>query len=89
MPNGITELAKLFKERDNREGYSPIFGKITSLPDLQIKIGDKITIDETYIKSCFNLYETDIDGEYIHLGKDVILLPYSDMQKFIVVGAVI
>lgn len=89
MNNGITELAKLLRERENREDYSPMFGTITSLPNLQIKIGGKIVIDASYIKSCINLYETDAYGRYIHLNKEVVLLPYSDFQKFIVVGVVV
>jgi len=89
MNNGITELAKLLRERENREDYSPMFGKITSLPTLQIQIGSKIVIDASFVKALFNLYETDSYGRYIHLGKEVVLLPYSDCQKFIVVGVVV
>ena len=89
MNNGITELAKLLRERENREDYSPMFGTITSLPNLQIKIGDKIVIDANDIKSCIDLYETDENGRYIHLDKEVVLLPYSDFQQFIVAGVVI
>ena len=29
--DGITELAKLLKERENGTGYSPVFGKIYSI----------------------------------------------------------
>ena len=31
--NGITELAKLFKERENQNDYSPVFGTIIELPN--------------------------------------------------------
>ncbi len=89
MNNGITELAKLLRERENRQDYSPMFGKITSLPNLQIQIGGKIAIDKTFIKALLNLNETDEHGRYIYLGKEVALLPYSDYQKFIVVGVVV
>ena len=87
--NGISELAKLFRERDNMTSYSPMFGKIIELPALKIRIGEKIIIDESYIKSCVNLYEQDGYGSYIHNGKTVALLPYSNNQKFIVVGVVL
>ncbi len=86
--NGISELAKLFHERNNATSYSPMLGKIAELPDLKIRIGEKIVIDDSYIKSCINLCEQDSTGEYIHNGKTVILLPYSNNQKFIVVGVV-
>lgn len=89
MNNGITELAKLLRERENREDYSPMFGKITSLPNLQIQIGGKIVIDASLVKSLFDIYETDTYGKYIYLGKEVVLLPYADYQKFIAVGVVV
>ena len=31
--NGITELAKLLKERENSDGYSPMFGTVIELPN--------------------------------------------------------
>ena len=37
----------------------------------------------------FNFKEQDHDGDYIHLGKEVALLPFSNNQKFIVIGVVI
>ena len=86
--NGISELAKLFHERDNRTSYSPMFGEIIELPNLKIRIGEKIVIDSSFIKSCVNLYEQDSKGRYIHKGETVALLPYSNNQKFIVVGVV-
>lgn len=84
--NSITELAKLFKERNNETAYSPMFGEIIELPDLKIRIGEKILIDKTYTKSCVELYEQDSRGKYINKGKTVVLLPFSNNQKFIVVG---
>ncbi len=86
--NGISELAKLFRERDNATSYSPMFGEIIELPTLKIRIGEKIVIDKSYVKACCNLYEQDSKGGYINKGKTVVLLPYSSNQKFIVVGVV-
>ena len=40
--NGITELAKLLKERENSDGYSPIFGTVIELPNTKIRISDKV-----------------------------------------------
>ncbi|MDP4117579.1 MAG: hypothetical protein Q8873_00100 [Bacillota bacterium] len=86
--NGITELAKLFKERENANGYSPMIGRIIRLPDLKIQLGDKVIVTSTRIKTCISLNAVDESGRYIHLGKEVVLLPYADSQKFILIGVV-
>ena len=86
--SGITELAKLLKERENTRGYSPIIGKVIELPNIKIRIGDKVILTAVHIKSCISLIDTDGDGKYINLGKEVVLLPYADNQKFIVIGVV-
>ena len=86
--NSITELAKLFKERENSSGYSPVFGTIIELPDTKIRISDRIILNDSYIKSCFDFKKQNADDEYIYLGREVVLLPYSDYQKYIVIGVV-
>lgn len=86
--SGITELAKLFKERDNSAGYSPIIGQIIDLPNIKIRLNDKVILTSSHLKSCIDLTATDENGEYINFGKEVVLLPYADNQKFIVVGVV-
>jgi hypothetical protein len=83
--SGITELAKLFKERENTSNYSPAIGKIIDLPNIKIRIGDKVILSSFHIKSCVDLTATDENGEYINFGKEVVLLPYADNQKFIVI----
>ena len=86
--NGITELAKLFKERENTSNYTPVIGQIIDLPNVKIRLGDKVILTSAHFKSCVDLTETDENGIYINLGKEVVLLPYADNQKFIVVGVV-
>lgn len=86
--DGITELAKLFKERENRTGYSPVFGTIIELPNTKILISDKIILNDSYIKSCFDFKQKNSDGDYTYLGKEVVLLPYQNHQKFILIGVV-
>ena len=86
--DGITELAKLLKERDNGAIYSPVFGKIIELPDTKIRISDKIIINDSYLKSLFDYKQQNIDNEYIYLGSDVVLLPYQNHQKFILLGVI-
>ena len=86
--NGITELAKLFKERNNEVGYSPMFGRIIELPQTKIRINEKVILNDNHLVCLFNLKEQNYDGDYIHLGKEVVLLPFSNYQKFIVIGVV-
>ena len=86
--NGITELAKLFKERENDTGYSPMFGTIIELPQVKIRLNEKVILNNSHLKSCINLMMQNEDGDYIHLGKEVALLPFANNQKFLVIGAV-
>lgn len=53
--NGITELARLLKERENDSGYSPMFGTVAELPNIKIRLGDKILLTGEYLTSCVTL----------------------------------
>lgn len=86
--NGITELAMLFKARENGEDYSPFFGTVIKLPDIKIRLNDKVILTEEHIVSCISLKETDAYNNYIYLNKTVVLLPYASNQRFIVIGVV-
>lgn len=86
--DGITELAKLLKERENGTGYSPVFGTIIELPNTKIRISDKIILNDSYLKTCMDFKEQNSDGEYIYLGKEVLLLPYQNHQKYILIGVI-
>ena len=87
--NGITELALLFKDRENGAAYSPLFGRIVALPDLRITVGDKITLSALHIKRICEIDQKDAQGRYINLNREAVLLPYADGQKFILLGVVI
>ena len=86
--DGITELAKLLKERENEKGYSPVFGTIIELPNTKIRISDKIILTDSYIKTLFDFKQQNSDNEYIYLGTEVLLLPYQNNQRFILIGVV-
>ena len=86
--NGITELAKLLKERENDTGYSPMFGTIIELPQVKIRLNEKVILNNSHLKSCINLMMQNEDGDYIYLGKEVALLPFANNQKFVVIGVV-
>ena len=85
LMSGITELAKLFKERENQGDYSPMIGTIIELPDVRIRVGDKIILDASHLTMCEVLQHNE---EYSDIGREVVLLPYADGQNFIVIGMV-
>jgi len=87
--NGITELAMLLKERENGAAYSPFLGRIVSLPELRITVGDKITLTAVHIKRICEVNQQDAFGKYINLNREAVLLPYADGQKFILLGVVV
>ena len=68
--SGVTDLARHIKARDNPSSYTPMFGRIISLPKLVIQLGQ----------------ERDNHTEYKYLGKEVVLLPYDNDNKFVVIG---
>ena len=89
--NGITALAKHIRDRDNPSPYTPMFGKIISLPELKIRLGTRVLLTKSDIKATFDIYDKVVhDGhtEYVHLNKTVLLLPYSDDNKFIAIGVI-
>ena len=87
--NGITELAKLLKDRENKSDYSPMFGTIIALPDLKIRLGDKVILTAKQIKKCVSIDAQDENGIYKNIGKEVVLLPFANNQKFVLLGVVI
>ena len=87
--NGITELAKLLKERENQNDYAPVFGTIIELPNTKIRLNDRIILIEEYLTSCVEYKQRDSDGNYINLRKEAALLPYSANQKFLLIGVII
>ena len=87
--SGVTDLARHIKARDNPSSYTQMFGRIISLPKLVIQLGNNILLDDSDIKSVFDIYETqerDNHTEYKYLGKEVVLLPYDNDNKFVVIG---
>ena len=91
--DGITELARYIKSCDNPSPYTPIFGTIISLPELKIRLGSRILLYADDIKATFDIYDKTYDSDgrflgYTYLGKEVVLLPYSEDNKFIVIGVV-
>lgn len=86
--NGIEELAKLLRERDNKREFAPIFGTIVSLPALKVRRDKDIILSSMHVTSIIDLSEKDEGGNYINLNKEVVLLPYDNDNKYILIGVV-
>lgn len=89
--DGVELLAQMLKERENNLQYSPVEGIVTELPDIKIRITEKIIPGREMIRSIVNLCETDSNGNYKWLGRRVYLLPFfsTDMlaiQRYLVIG---
>lgn len=92
--DGVTELAMKIKNLENAP-YSPMIGKIISLPELKIQLGNRAQLDADDISPTFDIYEKRYhDGytEYVNLNKEVVILPcYGDkgrITKFIAIGVI-
>ncbi len=83
--DSVSELAKLFKERENQGVYSPMIGTVIELPAVRIRLGDKIILDASHLTMCVVLQHNE---EYSEIGREVVLLPYADGQNFIVIGVI-
>lgn len=87
--DGILELAKLIKGGEAPVRDGPVLGTIIRLPNLQIKLNDRILLDDDDVKSIVRVDQQDEYGRYINLNKQVILLPYFDENKYILLGVVV
>ena len=86
--NGIVEMAQMFKQRDNQSSYSPMLGKIVALPTVKIAVGDKIILTDEHLIKCFDINAQDTEGYYVNIGKTVVMLPYKNNQKYILIGVI-
>lgn len=93
--DGITELAIKLKNLETTP-YSPMIGKIISLPELKIQLGSRAQLDADDISSTFDIYEQrQHDGyvEYVNLNKQIVLLPCmsqsGSVTRFIAIGVVV
>jgi len=75
----ISELAKLFKERDNKPYLGPQVGSVISpFPDIKVSLGDSILLEK----------EDLVIGAMVQglvAGDEVILIPSGDCQTYYLV----
>lgn len=78
--DGIAELAKLFKERENKQYGGPQLGKVVTVPpDIKISLGDKIILTKKH------LIIADHVVAGMLLGDIVIIIPSADGQQYYLV----
>lgn len=83
--DGITELAKLFKERDNPSIMGIQIGKIINpFPDIKITLGDKIILDSDDLVVSETIY-----AKTIKISDQVILIPSFDEQTYYLIDKVV
>lgn len=89
--NSAEWLAVNLRERDNPIPFAPVEGIVAELPELKIRINQKVVLTAEDIRSIVNLYDTDSNNNYIWLGRRVYLLPFylADsiaVRKYLVIG---
>lgn len=86
--DGISELARLFKERDNKPYMGPIVGNVVSpLPDIKIQIDNNIilNISNLVISNHTYMHYKNIDDTWLVIGDKVILIPSTDEQTYFLI----
>lgn len=89
--NVAYEMAKMLKERENPAPTGLTEGTVEELPELKIRINEKVVLSAGMVKSLVNLYEQNADGDYIRQGQRVYLLPFpadatGGIRKYLVLG---
>lgn len=102
MDAALVELAKMFRDRDNKTSETFVVGKvISSYPNLKINDGDEIILSKnnlivaghllphsrSYMSSSGSGNITFTDS--LKAGEKVIMIPSSDGQKYIVLDKVV
>lgn len=87
--NVAYELAKMLHERSNPEPYSPAEGVVEELPEIKIRLNEKVVLGRELIRSTVDLLAQDSEGRYIWLGRRVYLLPWTrdgQILRYVVIG---
>lgn len=81
--DGFTELALMFKERDNKTWSGINIGTIISLNPLEIRLNESVILNFNHLilSNTFNTVRKEVDDQ-------VILIPTSDEQKYYVVDKI-
>lgn len=80
MSDGIVELAKMFKDRENKEIDRWIIGTVINNNPIKVKISNYELEEED--EEIVNIIKE------VKINSKVVLIPSSDYQKFLLVGEV-
>lgn len=87
--NGYIEMAKLLKERNNNKTLVVTTGKVISpLPDLRIRLLDKIILDKKNLviaSHIYSHYQQSDANLWLNSGDEVILIPTENPQAYYVI----
>lgn len=88
--DGVSELARLFKERENVPYMGPQLGIVVSpLPDIKVKLGDKIILTKQHLVIAAHLLVTE-SVEYGSKDLSAAIcgdLPGADSNSSTVIGS--
>lgn len=94
--DGIIELAKLFKERENPSVIGLQIGKVISVNPIKIALGDKIILDaDDLVISESAYYKYDLVNGVLNkvpklkMKDKIILLPTNNEQTYFVIDKVV
>ena len=87
--NAEYEMAKLLREMMSGKDYSPAEWVVEELPEIKIRLNEKVVLGRELIRSTVDLLARDSEGGYIWLGRQVYLLPWTrdgQILRYVVIG---
>lgn len=83
--DSVSELAKLFHERNNPKKLGIQVGKvIAAFPNIKISLGEKIILDKDNLIICDTIY-----NKVLVRNDEVVLIPTNDEQRFFLIDKVV
>ncbi|SDT22246.1 hypothetical protein SAMN05444162_3460 [Paenibacillaceae bacterium GAS479] len=84
MEEWSINMAKMFKERENKAPLEPTTGKVIGLlPNLRLSLGDEIILDDEDIIVSNRIYSLNLV-----VGDELILFPSANGQAYYVMDKV-
>jgi len=85
MMDPLSELAKLFSERNNHSPVGPLTGRVISpFPLIKISLGERIVLENDEL-----VISETIFNKVLNVDDEVILIPTSSEQKYFLIDRVV
>ena len=81
--NASYEFAKILMDLKGAVAYSPVEGRIEALPEVKIRLNDKVVLGGDLVRSTVDILKQNGQGEYIWLNRRVYLLPCYNGKRII------